>query len=98
MVVGRKPANSDNQAVDPIVLVIIVAIGMPLGVIWALAKTAQMRGPQPRRESRRPVGSLVTEAIPEARPDDETDADAGPGFSIDSPPPEPDPGLRERSD
>ena len=84
---------------DPIVLVIIIAIGMPLGVVWALAKTAQMRGPQPRiKESKRPVGSLVTEAIPEAHPDDETDDEAGPEFSIDSPAPEPDPGLRGRSD
>ena len=83
---------------DPIVLIIIIAIGMPLAVVWALAKSSQLRGPAPRKESRRPVGSLVTEVVPEERPDEEDAEAAGPEFSIDSPPPEPDPGLRERSD
>ena len=81
---------------DPIVLVIVLVIVMPLAAVWALARSAQLRGPAPRRESKRPVGSLVTEAIPEEHPDDEADADDGPDFQIDSPPPEADPGLRER--
>jgi hypothetical protein len=84
--------------VDPIVLVIVVVIVTPLAVIWALAKSSQLRGPLPRKESRRPVDSLVTDALPEEHPDDEADEDAGPEFSIDSPPPEADPGLRERSE
>jgi hypothetical protein len=82
--------------VDPIVLVIIIAVGMPLGVVLALAYAARLRGPMPRKESRRRVGSLVTEAIPEEHPDEADVADEGPDFSIDSPPPDPDPGLRER--
>jgi hypothetical protein len=64
--------------VDPIVLAIVLAVGMPLAVIWALAKSAQLRGPAPRRESRRRVDSLVTQAIPEEHPD-EPDADDDPG-------------------
>jgi hypothetical protein len=84
--------------VDPIVLVIIIAVGMPLGVVLALAYTARLRGPTAAKESRRRVDSLVTEAIPEKHPDGADAGDDSPRFSIDSPPPEPDPGLRERSD
>ncbi|MEA2494367.1 MAG: hypothetical protein QOJ29_2278 [Thermoleophilaceae bacterium] len=88
-------AYSHNLSVDPIVLVIIIAVGMPLGVVFALAKTAQLRGPAaPGRESRKRVESLVTEAIPEEHPEDDEDPDAGPEFRIDSEPPEPDPELR----
>ena len=83
---------------DPIVLVIILAVGMPLAVVGALAYSARLRGPTPRKESRQRVGSLVTNAVPEEHPDDAAEDDDGPTFSIDSPPPEPDPGLRERSD
>lgn len=79
---------------DPIVLVIVVAVGMPLAVIAALAVSARLRGPAPRPESRRRVESLVTEAVPEERPDDDHPADEGPSFRLDSPAPEPDPGLR----
>ena len=82
---------------DPIVLVIIIAVAFPVGVVLALAYAARLRGPATRRESRRRVGSLVTNAVPEEHPD-EAELDDGPSFSIDSPPPEPDPGLRERSD
>jgi hypothetical protein len=84
--------------VDPIVLVIILAVGMPLAVVAALAISARLRGPAPRPESRRRVDSLVTEAVPEEHADEGDTEDAGPTFSIDSPPPEPDPGLRGRSE
>jgi hypothetical protein len=84
--------------VDPIVLVIILAVGMPVAVVLALAKSAQLRGPAPRKESRQRVGSLVTEAVPEEHRDDADVEDGGPEFSIDSSPPEPDTGLRQRSD
>ena len=84
----------DNRDVDPIVLVIVLAVGMPLAVIAALAVSARLRGPAPRPESRRRVESLVTEAVPEQRPDEDDLADEGPSFGIDSPPPEPDPELR----
>jgi hypothetical protein len=79
-VVG-KAANSDNPKVDPVVLVIVLAVGMPLGVIWALSKSASLRGPAPRRrESRKPVGALVTDVIPEEVPEDEEDVqDSQPG-------------------
>ena len=81
---------------DPIVIVIIIAVGMPLGVVLALAYAARLRGPATPKESRQRVGSLVTDAIPEERADDAEVGDEGPDFSIDSPPPEPDPGLRNR--
>jgi hypothetical protein len=84
--------------VDPIVLVIIIAVGMPVAVIGGLALSARLRGPATHRESRRRVDSLVTNAIPEEYPHDSELEDEGPEFSIDSPPPEPDPGLREASD
>lgn len=90
-------SDQDNRGVDPIVLVIIIAVGMPLAVVFALAYSARLRGPASRRESRRRVDSLVTEAIPRHRADEPEGDDPGPQFSIDSPPPEPDPGLRERS-
>ena len=83
---------------DPLVLVIVLAVGMPVAVVLGLAYSARLRGPAPRRESRRRVSSLVTEAIPEEHPEDADADDDGPSFSIDSPPPEPDPGLRERSE
>lgn len=74
-VVG-KVANSDNRNVDPIVLVIVLAVGMPLAVIWALSKSASLRGPAPRRpESRKPVGALVTDVIPEDVPEDDEDSE-----------------------
>jgi hypothetical protein len=82
--------------VDPLILVIVLAVGMPVAVVLALAKAAQLRGPAPRRESRRRVDLLVTRAVPEEYPDDADPDDDVPDFSIDSPPPEPDPGLRDR--
>jgi hypothetical protein len=72
--VGRKAANSDNLAVDPVVLVIVVAVGMPVAVIWALSRSASLRGPAPRHpESRKPVDALVTDVIPEQVPEDDED-------------------------
>lgn len=82
---------------DPIVWVIIIAVGTPVGVVLGLAYAARLRGPAPRAESRRRVGSLVTDAVPEEHADEAEAPDDGPAFSIDSPPPDPDPGLRERS-
>jgi hypothetical protein len=82
--------------VDPIVLVIVLAVGMPLAVVFALAYSARLRGPAVRRETRRRVGSLVTEAIPEQHHDEAEVDEEGPDHSIDSPPPEPDAGLRDR--
>ena len=79
---------------DPLVLVIVIVVAMPLAVIWALAKSAQLRGPAPRREPRRPVGALVTEAVPEDHPDEAEIEDLGPDYTI-GPAPEPDPGPRQ---
>ena len=83
---------------DPIVLVIIIAVGMPIAVVAALAISARLRGPAARPESHRRVESLVTDVIPEETPDEDELPDEGPAYSIDSPPPEPDPGLRGRSE
>ena len=89
----------DNPGVDPIVLVVVLAVGMPLAVIAALAISARLRGgPQPQRESRRRVDSLVTQAIPEEHADGDDPDDQGPTFTIHSPPPEPDPELRGRAE
>ena len=85
-------------AADAFVLIVIIVIATPVLVLGGLALSARWRGPVYRSESRRPVESLVTEAIPEERPDEDEAADDGPKYSIDSPPPDPDPGLRERSD
>jgi hypothetical protein len=78
---------------DPIVLVIVIVVGTPLAVIWALAKSAQLRGPAGRREPRRPVGSLVTDAIPEEHSDEHEPEELGPDSRIESA--QPDSGLRD---
>jgi hypothetical protein len=88
--------DQDNRNVDPIVLVIVLAVGMPLAVVAALAISARLRGPARRPESRRRVESLVTNVIPDEHPDEDELPDDGPTFTIDSPPPERDPGLRGR--
>lgn len=79
---------------DPIVIAIIIAVGMPLAVLLALAASARLRGPAYRKESRRRVDSLVTEVVPDERRDEDEVGYDEPQFRIDSPPPEPDPGLR----
>jgi hypothetical protein len=76
--VGETAVNSDNLGVDPVVLVIVLAVGMPLAVVWALSKSASLRGPAPRHaESRKPVDALVTDVIPEEVPEDDEDDDDG---------------------
>ena len=82
---------------DPIVLVVILVVGFPVGVVLALAYAARLRGPAPRKESRARVGSLVTDVVPEEHPEEADRNDGGAAFSIDSPPPDPDPELRDRS-
>jgi hypothetical protein len=82
--------------VDPFVLVIIIVILTPLAILGALALSARLRGPAYRAESKRPVESLVTHAIPEEHPDEDKADDDAPEFKIDSEAPEPDPGLRDR--
>ena len=67
----------------------------PLAILGALALSARLRGPAYRAESRRPVESLVTHAIPEEHPDEDEADDKGPDFKIDSEAPEPDPGLHK---
>jgi len=59
--------------VDPVVIIILVVVLLPVAVIWALAKSAALRGPAQRRMPRRPVETLVTEAVPEPRADTEDD-------------------------
>jgi hypothetical protein len=64
--------------VDPLVIVVVVVVGTPVAVVWALARASRLRGPLYRPESRRPVEALVTEAIPEEHPDADEDAAASP--------------------
>jgi hypothetical protein len=79
--------------VDAWVIVIIALVLVPLAVVWALAKSASLRGPAPRPNPRRPVETLVTEAIPEEHPE-EDDGDAGaPARYDDEPGSPPPPGV-----
>ena len=65
---------------DTWVIVLIVAVAAPVFVIWALAKSASLRGPEPRPGGRRRVESLVTEVIADDRPEEEREfPDVGPG-------------------
>ena len=66
------------RSVDPIDLVIIIIVVTPVAVVLALVKSARLRGPLERPESRQPVGALVTEAIPAEQPIEEDDQDPGP--------------------
>lgn len=56
---------------DPWIVVGLIAVVLPVAVIWALAKSASLRGPEPRPRGGRPVGSLVTEVIADDRPEEE---------------------------
>jgi hypothetical protein len=74
--------------VDPIVLIILIVVGTPTAVIWALSKSASLRGPAPRPvESRKPVDLLVTDVIPEEHPEEDEHEPAS--LRIDSAAPEP---------
>ena len=69
--------------------VIALAVLVAVGVLWALAKSAQLRGPAPRKHPSRPVESLVTELIPEEHPSEDEDEGAPPTrpYEIESEPP-----------
>ena len=65
---------------DPWVFVAIVAVVVPVAVMWALARSAALRGAEPRPKGSRPVESLVTEVIPDDRPEEEREyPDDSPG-------------------
>lgn len=81
------------RCVDGTLVIAVIVVVMPLAVLWALSKSAALRGPLARPESRRPVGSLVTEVVPEKRPE-EDEEEPVPQWSIDSDPPEADPERR----
>jgi len=77
---------------DPIVVALIILVLVPIAVIWALAKSARLRGPIQRPESKKPVEALVTDVIPEEHPeeDEETTDWERPAYEPESePPPEP---------
>jgi hypothetical protein len=60
--------------VDLVILAIVLVVGMPFAVIWALSKSASLRGPAPRRpESRKPIEALVTDVIPEEPPEEDSE-------------------------
>jgi heme/copper-type cytochrome/quinol oxidase subunit 2 len=57
---------------DATLVIVLIVIALPVLVIWALSKSAGMRGPAPPApQSRKPVEMLVTDAVPEEHPDDE---------------------------
>jgi len=72
--------------VDPILVAVILIILVPLIVLWALAKSASLRGPAPRHTPNRPVETLVTEAIPEEHPEEDEDYQAGAESPPSAPP------------
>ena len=64
---------------DPWLIVAIIAVALPVAVIWAMAKSASLRGPEPRPGGKRRVDSLVTEVIADDRPEEEREfPDVGP--------------------
>ena len=73
---------------DPVVFVVIAVIVFPLLVLWALSRSASLRGPAVRAESHKPVEALVTDVIPEEHPEPEQDDDY-PDFMINSDPIDP---------
>lgn len=65
-------------------VVIVLLVAMPVAALWALSKSASLRGPLPRPESRKPVEALVTEVIPDERPEDDEPAAS---YEIETEPP-----------
>lgn len=60
---------------DGTTLIIIVAIALPVLVIWALSKSAALRGPMPpARQRRNSVDMLVTDVVHEEPPEHDSDA------------------------
>jgi hypothetical protein len=58
--------------VDQTLVIVLIVVLLPVALLWVLAKSAALRGPAPpAAEKRRPIESLVTEAIPEEHPDEE---------------------------
>jgi hypothetical protein len=61
---------------DGTTLIIIVVIALPVLVIWALSKAAALRGPMPpARQGRESVELLVTDAVHEEPPEEDSDAE-----------------------
>lgn len=59
------------MVVDPWLIILFVAVALPVALIWALAKSTSLRGPEPRPTGKRRVESLVTEVIADDRPEEE---------------------------
>ena len=60
---------------DGTTLIIIVAIALPVLVIWALSKSAALRGPMPPpRQRRDSIDMLVTDVVHEEPPEEDSDA------------------------
>jgi hypothetical protein len=76
---------------DPIIVALALLIIVPIAVIWALSKSAALRGPMPRTNPRKPVGALVTEVIPEEHPKEDDSEREPAGYEIESEPPAPEP-------
>ena len=59
-------------------MIFVLVVVVPVLILWSLAKAARLKGPPTQPESKRPVGELVTKAIPEDHPEEDADADSGP--------------------
>lgn len=70
---------------DATTLIIIGAVALPVVIVWALSKSAALRGPMPpARQARAPVEMLVTDAIQEEHPEDD-DTTGEPPRASDAP-------------
>lgn len=75
--VRRVPAQiATIRPVDPVFVIVVIVVLTPVAIVWALAKSARLRGPATRKESKRPVESLVTDVIPHD-PDEQSGDDSG---------------------
>ena len=61
---------------DGTTLIIIGVIALPVLVIWALSKSAALRGPMPpARQRRDSIDTLVTDAVHEEPPEENSNAE-----------------------
>jgi hypothetical protein len=67
----ENAGKRDNLPVDFLVVVLALLIIVPVAVVWALSKSAGLRGPMPPARASRPVEALVTEVVPEEHPEQE---------------------------
>jgi hypothetical protein len=73
MVAGIAGKGHNPETMDVTILIVIGAVALPVLIVWALSKSAALRGPMPpaRQPRPEPVEMLVTDAIQEEPPEDD---------------------------